>query len=184
MGKYVIWKMQAGGILDWRLDDGKIAADQLLDGCYVIKTNVSEEVMNKDQTVARYKSLSQVEQAFRNLKTVSLEMRPMYHKTDDRIRSHVFLCMLAYYLQWHLTRRLAPVLGEQRDELAAGSMQPRHRRWTLHNVIEILKAQRRETVSLCGATFDQINDPTADQARLLKLLQTPPEPENLPAPAM
>jgi len=184
MGKYVIWQMQAGGILDWRLDDEKIAADQLLDGCYVIKTNVSAEVMNKDQTVARYKILSQVEQAFRNLKTVSLEMRPMYHKTDDRIRSHVFLCMLAYYLQWHLTRRLAPVLGEQRDELAAGSMQPRHRRWTLHNVIEILKAQRRETVSLCGATFDQINDPTVDQARLLKLLQTPPEPGNLPAPAM
>jgi transposase len=58
--------------------------------------------MTKDQAVACYKGLSHVEQAFRNLKTVSLEMRPVYHKTDDRIRSHVFLCMLSYYLQWHM----------------------------------------------------------------------------------
>ena len=173
MGKYVVWRMQPGGVLDWRLDDGKIAADQALDGCYVIKTNVGAEVLTKDQAVARYKSLSQVEQAFRNLKTVSLEMRPMHHKTDDRIRAHVFLCVLAYYLQWHLTRRLAPLLDAQRDQLADGSMEPKQRRWTLTNVIEILKGQRRETVSLCGTTFDQITEPTADQARLLKLLQTP-----------
>jgi transposase len=58
--------------------------------------------MTKDQAVACYKGLSHVGQAFRNLKTVSLEMRPVYHKTDDRIRSHVFLCMLSYYLQWHM----------------------------------------------------------------------------------
>jgi transposase len=185
MGKYVIWQMQPGGVLDWHLDDGKIAGDQALDGCYVIKTNVSAEVMTKEQAVARYKSLSQVEQAFRNLKTVSLEMRPMHHKTDDRIRAHVFLCVLAYYLQWHLTRRLAPLLDEQRDKLSTGSMEPKHRRWTLANIIEILKTQRRETVSLCGTSFDKITDPTDDQARLLKLLQTPPETTaNPPGPAM
>ena len=82
--------------------------------------------MTKDQAVASYKGLSQVEQAFRNLKTVSLEMRPMYHKTDDRIRAHVFLCMLAYYLQWHLTERLAPLLDEQRDELDEKRIRPRN----------------------------------------------------------
>jgi hypothetical protein len=175
MGKYVIWQMQPGGILDWRFDDGKIAGDQALDGCHAIKTTVSAEVMTKERAVATYKSLSQVEQAFRNLKTVSLEMRPMYHKTDDGIRAHVFLCMLAYYLQWHLTERLAPILDAQRDELKARTMEPKDRRWTLDNIIEILKTQRRETVSLCGTTFDQITEPTADHARLLKLLQAPPE---------
>ena len=175
MGKYIIWKMQPGGILDWRLDEGKIASDQSLDGCYVIKTTVKAEAMTKEQAVARYKSLSQVEQAFRNLKTVSLEMRPMYHKTDDRIRAHVFLCMLAYYLQWHMTRRLAPLLDEQRDEIEAGTLAPEDRRWTLTNLIEVLKGQRRQTVSLCGTTFDQVTEPTADQARLLALLLAPPE---------
>ena len=175
MGKYVNWQMRPGGILDWRFDDAKIAADQALDGCYVIKTTVGTEAMTKDQAVASYKGLSRVEQAFRNLKTVSLEMRPMYHKTDDRIRAHVFLCMLAYYLQWHLTERLAPLLDGQRAELEAGSMEPKERRWTLDNILEILSAQRRETVSLCGATFLQITEPNADQARLLQLLQTPPK---------
>ena len=185
MGKYVTWQLLSGGILDWRFDDAKIAADQALDGCYVIKATVSAEAMTKDQAVASYKGLSQIEQAFRNLKTVSLEMRPMYHKTDDRIRSHVFLCMLSYYLQWHLTQRLASLLDEQREGLEQGTMEPKERRWTLHNIIEILKSQRRETISLCGTTFEQITEPTADQARLLTLLQTPPQPPgDPPAPEM
>jgi transposase len=115
MGKYVNWQMRPDGILDWRFDEEQIAADQALDGCYVIKTSVAAEAMTKDQAVASYKGLSRIEQAFRNLKTVSLAMRPVYHKTDGRIRAHVFLCMLAYYLQWHLTERLAPLLDEQRD---------------------------------------------------------------------
>lgn len=175
MGKYVNWRMQPGGILDWHFDDGKIAADQALDGCYVIKTTVAAGVMTKDQAVAGYKGLSRVEQAFRNLKTVSLEMRPMYHKTDDRIRCHVFLCMLAYYLQWHLTQRLAPLLDEQRAQLKDGGMEPKERRWTLANILEILGAQRRETVSFCGTTFLHVTEPNADQTRLLKLIQTPPQ---------
>lgn len=175
MGKYVGWQMQPGGILEYHFDEEKIAADKALDGCHVIKTTVAAAAMTKDQAVASYKGLGRVEQAFRNLKTVSLEMRPMYHKTDDRIRSHVFLCMLAYYLQWHLTERLAPLLDEQRDKLEDGSMEPKERRWTLSNVLEILSAQRRETVSLGGTTFLQITEPDADQARLLELIQTPPK---------
>jgi transposase len=87
----------------WDIDEESVAAAQALDGCYVIKTTVSAEAMDKDQVVSRYKSLTRVEQAFRNMKTFSLEMRPIHHKTDQRIRAHVFLGMLAYYLQWHLT---------------------------------------------------------------------------------
>jgi transposase len=173
MGKYVTWRVLPGGILEWHLDDGQIAADTALDGCYVIKATVSATVMDKEQVVARYKSLSQVEQAFRNLKTVSLEMRPMYHKTDERIRAHVFLCMLAYYLQWHMLERLAPLLDEQRRQLDEGAIIPAGRRWTLQNIIETLKARRSETATLAGVSFAHITDPTADQARLLELLASP-----------
>ena len=180
MGKYVRWYIQPGGILEWNFNDEKIASDQALDGCYVIKTTISAEAMTKDQAVANYKGLSHVEQAFRNLKTVSLEMRPMYHKTDDRIRAHVFLCMLSYYLQWHMTERLAPLLEEQRSKLKDKKMDPKERRWTLPNIIEILKAQRRQTITLCGRAIEQISEPTADQAMLLKLLQTSTKTNSLP----
>lgn len=181
MGKYVTWKVLPGSVLEWRLDDRQIAADAALDGCYVIKTTVSATVMDKEQVVARYKSLSQVEQAFRNLKTVCLEMRPMYHKTDERIRAHVFLCMLAYYLQWHMLERLAPLLDGQGRQLEEKTMAPAGRRWTLHNIIETLKARRRETVSLAGVSFPRITEPTADQARLLELLGSPAKKPSSPS---
>ncbi|MEO0018576.1 MAG: hypothetical protein RLZZ522_1859 [Verrucomicrobiota bacterium] len=183
MGRYVTWRVLPGCILEWHLDDGQIAADTALDGCYVIKATVSATVMDKEQVVARYKSLSQVEQAFRNLKTVSLEMRPMYHKTDERIRAHVFLCMLAYSLQWHMQERLAPLLDEQRRQLQEKTLAPAGRRWTLQNIIETLKARRSETVSLAGVSFAHITDPTADQARLLELLASPPKADSSPLPA-
>ena len=183
MGKYVTWRVLPGGVLEWHLDDGQIAADTALDGCYVIKATVSATVMNKEQVVARYKSLSQVEQAFRNLKTVSLEMRPMFHKTDARIRAHVFLCMLAYYLQWHMIERLAPLLDEQRRQLDEGEIIPAARRWTLQNIIETLKARRSETASLAGVSFEHITDPTADQARLLDLLGSPAKESPSPVQA-
>ena len=79
-----------------------------------------------------------VEEAFRSLKTVQLEVRPVYHKTDDRIRSHVFLCTLAYYLQWHLKQRLEP--------LFAADGAHKDRQWTVRNVIERLAAIRRDKI--------------------------------------
>ena len=82
------------------------------------------------EVVRAYKSLAFVERAFRNLKTVQLEIRPVYHKTDERIRSHVFLCMLAYYLQWHMEQRLAP--------LFANDGKGEDRRWTFRGVIDCL----------------------------------------------
>ena len=107
MGKFVLWSVEDGR-LEWRFDAEKIVAEKRFDGCYIICGNVPVERMAKQALVASYKSLALVENAFRNLKTVQLEMRPVYHKTDDRIRAHVFLCVLAYYLQWHVNQRLAP----------------------------------------------------------------------------
>jgi hypothetical protein len=169
MSKFFTWKIDAGRLV-WSLDQEAVAAAAALDGCYVIKTTVSAAAMDKEQVVARYKGLSQVEQAFRNLKSVCLEIRPVHHKKDERIRAHVFLCMLAYYLLWHFLERLAPLFDEQRAGLAAGRLQPKQRAITLDGVLESLKALRRNRVRVAGAEFDQVSEPTADQRRLLELL--------------
>jgi len=98
-----------------------ITAEAALDGLYVIRTSVSAEAMTPEETVGAYKSLSQVERAFRSLKTVDLQLRPIYHHNDDRIRAHVFLCMLAYYVEWHMRERLREVLFEDTDRESAES---------------------------------------------------------------
>ena len=105
MGKFVRWDV-LDGRLSWNFDQDKIVAEKLFDGCYVVSGEVPKEKMAASEVVASYKKLGLVEEAFRSFKTVQLEVRPVYHKTDDRIRSHVFLCTLAYYLQWHLKQRL------------------------------------------------------------------------------
>jgi transposase len=91
------------GRLEWAVDNELVEKEKALDGCYIVRTDVHAGKMDKDEAVRSYKALTGVEKAFRNLKTVSLEIRPVYHKKDDRIRAHVFLCMLAYYIQWHAT---------------------------------------------------------------------------------
>src|SRR6202048_62975 len=95
-----------------------IAAEAALDGIYVIRTNLPAARSDAAATVRAYKSLSGVEHAFRSLKTVDLELRPVFHWTAPRVRAHVLLCMLAYYLQWHMRRSLAPMLFDERDPAA------------------------------------------------------------------
>ena len=171
MGKYVEWKVASPGVLEWNFDEEKIKADQALDGCYVVKTTVSKEAMSKDQVVASYKGLSKVEQAFRNMKTVSLELRPIRHRKDERIEAHVFVCMLAYYLQWHMVQRLEPLLSEQREAIKGKQMRKEDRKWTLAHVVEVLKSLRAEELTYEGVPFTKTTEPTAEQARLLGLLQ-------------
>src|SRR5438309_1561554 len=96
----------------------RIAAEAALDGIYVIRTNLPAEHSDAAATVHAYKSLSGVEHAFRSLKTVDLELRPVFHWTAPRVRAHVLLCMLAYYLQWHMRRCLAPMLFDEPDPAA------------------------------------------------------------------
>jgi hypothetical protein len=95
-----------------------IAAEAALDGIYVIRTNLPATQSDAAATVRAYKSLSGVEHAFRSLKTVDLELRPVFHWTAPRVRAHVLLCMLAYYLQWHMRRSLAPMLFDEPDPAA------------------------------------------------------------------
>lgn len=81
-----------------------INSEATLDGLYVVRSSVREEILNAEETVKAYKSLSKVEQAFRSYKTIDLKVRPIYHRNSDRVKAHVFLCMLAYYVEWHMRR--------------------------------------------------------------------------------
>jgi hypothetical protein len=97
----------------------QIDAEAALDGIYVIRTSVQTEVASAEQTVFHYKSLSAVERAFRSMKSVDLKVRPIHHRLANRVRAHVFLCMLAYYVEWHMRRALSPILFDDHDQATA-----------------------------------------------------------------
>ena len=99
-----------------------IAAEAATDGLYVVRTSLAEATLGDAETVRSYKSLTLVERAFRCVKTVDLHVRPVYHWLADRVRAHVFLCMLAYYLEWHMRQRLAPMLFDDTDKEAAEAL--------------------------------------------------------------
>jgi hypothetical protein len=99
-----------------------IAAEAALDGIYIIRTSVIDGEFTADEVVRAYKDLSHVESAFRSLKTVDLKVRPIYHRLPNRVRAHVFLCVLAYYVEWHMRRVLAPILFDDDDKEFAQSL--------------------------------------------------------------
>ena len=101
-----------------------IAAEARLDGLYVIRSNLPQEAMSAEGLVAGYKSLARVERAFRSLKSVDLQIRPVYHWLAPRVRAHLFLCMLAYHVEWHMRQRLAPILYADHDKAAAEMERP------------------------------------------------------------
>lgn len=100
----------------YQRNDVSIQQESLLDGIYVIRTTVGRDMADASKTVEIYKGLSKVERAFRCLKTVDLNIRPVYHRLADRVRSHVFLCMLAYYVEWHMKNLLSPILFEDEEK--------------------------------------------------------------------
>jgi transposase len=171
MGKFIRWSIDADKEkatsrkhrLVWSIDADKVAQEKRFDGCYIVTSDVDKDQMNTVEVVHAYKSLTFVERAFRNLKTVQLEIRPVYHKNDERIRSHVFLCMLAYYLQWHMELRLAP--------LFTNDGKGQERRWTFRGVIDCLAQITRNRVTVNGAQFYQNSTPTPEQEQILDLLQ-------------
>ena len=95
-----------------------IEAETALDGLYVIRTSLGEGILAEDAVLA-YKQLAQIERAFRSLKTVDIKVRPIYHRLAERVRAHVFLCMLAFYVEWHMRRALAAMLFDDDDKHAA-----------------------------------------------------------------
>jgi hypothetical protein len=105
-------------------DEHSIAREAALDGIYVIRTSVPAATLGPEDAVLTYKRLAQVEQAFRSLKSVDLKVRPIHHRLEERVRAHVLLCMLAYYVEWHMRQALAPLLFDDEDPAAAEAMRP------------------------------------------------------------
>ena len=105
--------------LSWRRNEANIAQEAALDGVYILRTNVAGEDLSAEETVRSYKSLSRIEQAFRSHKTVDLKVRPLHHRLEGRVRAHIFLCMLAYYVEWQMRKALAPLLFD--DDNPAGA---------------------------------------------------------------
>lgn len=118
MGKHFRLEIEDGRFC-FRRDEQNIAREAALDGIYVVRTSVPAAAMSDTRVVGAYKSLSAVERAFRSIKTVDLKVRPIHHHLPGRVRAHVFLCMLAYYVEWHMRRSLAPLLFDDHDRAAA-----------------------------------------------------------------
>jgi transposase len=182
---------------DWKRKTGSMEREAALDGIYVIRTSVPASHLSSQQVVAQYKSLSTVERAFRSMKSVDLKVRPIYHHQAERVKAHVFLCMLAYYVEWHMRRALAPLLFDDEDHEAAEAQRtsivapsqrsesaqqkaiskqtadglPVH---SFRSLLSDLATLTRNRVRLGNHTFDMLATPTALQQRALDLLQIRP----------
>ncbi len=173
----------------------QIAAEAALDGFYVLRTSAAAERLASAEVVRSYKQLKEAERAFRTLKGPLLELRPIGHRLEDRVRAHVLLCMLAYYLIWHLRQAWAELLFDdeqprlQTDPVAkavrspeaerkARSRRTRHREpaHSLRSLLAELATQTRNTVRIHGsqATFEQLTTPTPLQARAHELIDQQP----------
>jgi len=150
------------GKITYTVNEAKIAEDELYDGHYVIFTDVGKEQMDIKEVVDSYRALANVEQAFENLKSPKLELHPVYHKTDERINCHVFLCMLAYYLLWHMKQRLKPLF----DSDSIG----RKRRYTMEFIIELLKNIQKQLVEFNDIQTYFTSELTDEQQQIFDLL--------------
>ncbi len=110
--------------LSWQRRQDLIDAEAALDGLYIIRTSVTAQQMDASQCVRNYKSLAQVERAFRSLKTIDLKVRPIHHRLADRVRSHIFLCMLAYYVEWHMREAWRELMYADTEQAAKATRDP------------------------------------------------------------
>ena len=123
VAKHFALDIREGGF-DFRVDEENVVSEAALDGIYVVRTSIPKERMSADDAVRNYKKLSQVERAFRCFKSVDLKVRPIHHRDEDRVRAHIFLCMLAYYVEWHMQEALRPLLFSDEDQDAKTTRDP------------------------------------------------------------
>ena len=183
----------------FRRDQEKIATEAELDGLYIVRSNVEPELFDAEQMVRAYKDLAKVERAFRSMKTVDLKVRPIYHRRADRVRAHVLLCMLAYYVEWHIRAALAPLLFDDHDREAGARQRSSVVRPAQRSPAAQAKAASKRTaddlpvhsfrgllaelgtltantmqMAQDGATFTLQTQPTAVQQRCFELLAVTP----------
>ena len=174
-----------------------ISAEAALDGVYIIRTSVAATQMDSAACVRNYKSLANVERAFRSLKTIDLKVRPIHHRTADRVRAHIFLCMLAYYVEWHMREAWRELMFADTDQRAKATRDPvaparrsdaaqaKAARHTLddgtpaHSFATLLAELATIVRNTCrtphagpdAPTFDILTTPNAKQQRAFELLQ-------------
>jgi transposase len=185
------------GVFQYRRNETSIERERQLDGIYVVRTGEPAKRLSVEDAVRNYKRLAEVEQAFRSLKGVDLRVRPIYHRIEDRVRAHVFLCVLAYYVQWHLKRAWESLLFEEenllsirrrRDPVAIAEPSPMvvAKKATHHNsrglpvhsfatLLHELAKRCRTTYRIVsdpsGGTFDQLTEMTPFQAKAFRLIE-------------
>jgi transposase len=182
----------------YRIRQERVAEEAALDGLYVIRTSLSEERADDEQAVRHYKKLANVERAFRSIKTVDLKVRPIHHHLENRVRAHIFLCMLAYYIEWHMREAWRPILFADEDQAAKETRDPvaPARRsegaskkaatkcledgtiaQSFRTLLADLAMITRSTFAPVGdsgpsGTFTMTTEPSTPQKRALKLLDT------------
>ena len=179
----------------YRRNEEQIQEEAALDGLYVVRSSVDKKRMGSEQIVETYKSLAKVERAFRCMKTIDLSLRPIYHRNEERIRSHVFICMLAYYVEWHMREQLRSVLFADDDREASkasrqsvvapaqrsssAKRKDSNRRnddgypvQSFHDVLKDLGTlcRNRIRISYYDAEYDKLTSPTPYQQHVLGLL--------------
>lgn len=183
------------GLFDYARKQDQIRAEAALDGIYVLRTNVQDDRLSAGEVVGAYKRLSRVEDAFRSLKSLDLEIRPIYHRLEERVRAHAFLCLLAQYLVFHLRQAWAPLTfadpdkNEARPDPVARALRgdaaekkaSTHRTadgavcQSFRTLLVHLSTLTRNTISLPaqqGLTFDRLTQPTPLQRQAFELLGT------------
>ena len=184
--------------VEFQIDEPRVAAEAALDGIYVIRTSVPAERLDAADAVRHYKRLSDVERAFRSLKTIDLKVRPIRHRLEERVRAHIFLCLLAYYVEWHMREAWRPLLFSDEDQAAkqtrdpvapakrsAAALRKVHTKvladgTPVHSFSTLLKDLSRIVRNVCrsrGAgpeapTFELVTTPDSTQQRAYDLLKT------------
>jgi len=182
----------------FHIDEARVATEAALDGLYVIRTSVPPERLDAAEAVRSYKRLSDVERAFRSLKTIDLKVRPIRHRLAERVRAHIFLCMLAYYVEWHMREAWRPLLFADEDQAAkqirdpvapakrsAAALRKVHTKvlddgTPVHSFSTLLKALSNIVRNVCrprragleAPTFEIVTTPTPTQQRAFDLLKT------------
>ena len=184
------------GVFRWERNEASIEQEAALDGIYVIRTSEPKKRLSAEKTVRSYKNLAQVEEVFRCFKGIDLRVRPIYHRDDPRVRAHVFLCLLAYYVEWHIRHALGSVLFDDEEltanrktrdpvakaEPSASARRKRSQRTTsdglrvhsFHTLLEDLGTLCRNRCRIqadpSGSTFTQDTQPTQLHSRVFRLL--------------
>jgi transposase len=195
VAKYFVLTI-ADGVFGWTRREEPIRRDSELDGVYVVRTSEPKRRCSAEDAVRRYKSLAQVERAFRSLKGMDLRIRPIHHHTEDHVRAHILLCMLAFYVEWHMRQDLAPLLFQDEElsqnrarrdpvapaECSASAQAKKMDRVTadgfpVHSFDTLLRELATRCRNTCripseasSATFQQLTEATPLQARALQLL--------------